>query len=87
VALHRYWVTFDLPAGELSLVSSGCGITARDREDLLAILNDQVFPRTGRLSIRRVDEDVDVSTLDPQHVRPNMDPPVGRGVWFPLGFQ
>jgi len=32
-------------------------------------------------------EDVDVSTLDANHVLPNMAPPNLRGVWFPLGYQ
>lgn len=30
-------------------------------------------------------EDVDVSTLDPEHVLPNTGVPAARGIWFPLG--
>jgi len=32
--------------------------------------------------VRKVVENVDVSTLD-DHVRPNMHPPNWRGMWFP----
>jgi hypothetical protein len=29
---------------------------------------------------------VDVSSLDPGHVPPNVGPPHVRGVWFPSGY-
>jgi len=32
-------------------------------------------------------EDVDVSTLDQDHVARNMLDPNERGIWYPLGFQ
>jgi hypothetical protein len=35
----------------------------------------------------QVVEDVDVSTLDAGHVRPGIDDPTTRGVWFPQGFR
>jgi hypothetical protein len=31
-------------------------------------------------------EDVDVTTLDANHVLPNMMPPSVRGVWYPIGY-
>jgi len=36
--------------------------------------------------IKKVIENVDVSTLDAGHVLPNMSPPNIRGVWFPLRY-
>lgn len=29
-------------------------------------------------------ENVDISSLDDNHVRPNMGSPIVRGVWFPM---
>lgn len=84
--LHRYWFRFegepnDLPPG----VGLGCGVTACKFGDALGLLRARVF--AGALpTVTEVIEDVDVSTLDPGHVLPNMAPPGLRGIWFPLGY-
>jgi hypothetical protein len=49
----------------------------------VALLRQQVFDGGPLPPTRRVIEDVDVSTLDAGHVRPNMGVPVWRGVWWP----
>ena len=86
--LHRYWFQFELtvhnphPSGTVA----GCGITALNYEDALKILQEHVFTQQKLPPICRVIEDVDIATLDPNHVRPNMGLPIKRGVWFPLGY-
>jgi hypothetical protein len=63
----------------------GYGVTAYNLEDALGLLRDRVLgghaPR-----IESVIENVDVSTLDEGHIRPNMEAPTFRGVWFPRGY-
>jgi hypothetical protein len=51
----------------------------------MLILREVVFD--GRdPEIGAVVEDVDVSTLDANHVLPNMEAPNWRGVWYPMGL-
>ena len=87
--LRRFWFEFDLtvedehPAGILL----GCGVTARSYEDAVVLLRERVWEGRELPSIRKVIEDVDISSLDRAHVLPNLVmPPVWRGVWFPQGY-
>lgn len=86
--LHRFWFTFSLtladphPAGVLL----GCGVTAFSKEDAIDLMKERVFTKTPFPAIQNVQEDVDVSTLDAGHVRPNMGNVVKRGIWFPIGY-
>lgn len=83
--LRRYWFTFE-PSESPIPTNSGCGVTAYDYEDALALMRDRVFH--GQLPpIEQCTEDVDVSSLDARHVIPNVGNVLIRGVWFPLGFQ
>jgi hypothetical protein len=93
--LHRYWIEFDEPGLPASL--RRFGVTAFDIEDAMRLLRREVealeVQRHRALADgsgmrvpaapSRVVEDVDVTTLDAGHVRPNMHPPSERGVWFP----
>jgi hypothetical protein len=85
--LRRYWFEFDLSnsGGAGANWEQGCGVTAFDDADATDLLKDRVFNGCDLPPIRNVIEDVDVSTLDDKYVRPNMDIPVFRGVWFPMG--
>lgn len=67
--LHRYWITF-LPGTKASLLNLGCGITAASWKEAENILRDKVFSRFGEREISGVIENMDVSSLDPRHVRP-----------------
>jgi hypothetical protein len=83
--LRRYWFEFDAPkehphAAEIVM---GCGVTAYHEDDAVVLLRQQMFEGDPLPPIRRVIEDIDVSTLDENHIRPNMGVPVWRGVWFP----
>ncbi len=74
--LHRYW--FHTTRG------FGIGVTAFSREDAEGLIRDATaqvswLPR----DVVEVVEDVDISTLDANHVRPNMGVPTIRGIWFP----
>ena len=45
--------------------------------------DDRLLPMRVPEAPSRVVEDVDLTTLDAGHVRPNMHPASERGVWFP----
>jgi hypothetical protein len=85
--LTRYWFEFDGAATDLPPgVALGCGVTAYDLDDAIALLREHVFDGEPP-PITRVIENIDLSTLDEGHVLPNMEPHVWRGIWFPLGYR
>jgi hypothetical protein len=89
--LRRYWITFDGSEAQdrdllaRHFVSLGCGVTAWDEADARRLVSERVFEGGPLPPIHSVTADVDISTLDASHVRPNTGVPVWRGVWFPLG--
>lgn len=85
--LHRYWYKFGKGEARVGL---GVGVTAYDRPDAERLVQQIVFDGGNVPEIVELIEDVDVSTLDHNHVLPNMFPPSFRGVWFPkitMGIQ
>jgi hypothetical protein len=83
--LRRFWITLEkLPRP--SALNLGCGVTAYDLDDALALVTERIF--RGQEIPRLVDcvEDVDVSKLDPKHVAPNIGVVTRRGIWFPQGY-
>jgi hypothetical protein len=86
--LKRFWFEFSkngpgsLPIG----VNSGCGVSGYDYDDALIIVKQRVFDGAELPTIEQVIEDVDISTLDENHILPNMGNANLRGVWFPLGY-
>jgi hypothetical protein len=87
--LHRYWIEFSISfeAAHPPGILAGCGVTAYNIDDALMIIKRKVFGNEDLPPIRQIAEDVDISTLDPGHVLPNMAVPTWRGVWFPRGFE
>jgi hypothetical protein len=83
---RRYWFRFEISDIPTPL-NLGCGVTACDYDDALTLLRERVFPGRELPRIVECIEDVDVSTLDRNHVRPNMGVVVYPGVWFPLGYE
>ncbi len=81
--LKRFWFRFGRSSKQ-GILDFGCGITAYDLSDAQRILHEKVFPIYGEGTIEQINEDIDVRTLDANHVRPNMGNPALRGVWFPL---
>jgi hypothetical protein len=86
VALRRFWFEFDRTASQRAFMTPWCGVTAFDLDDAQSLIETRVFPE-GLPKVLRVVEDVDVSTLDADHVLLNMAPPNWRGIWYPLGYQ
>lgn len=81
VALRRLWFKFD----DDVYSPMGYGVTAWSEDDAVSILRDRVF-RDRPIPKAAIKTDVDVSALDPGHIRPNMGSPNRRGIWYPLGF-
>jgi hypothetical protein len=84
IKLHQYWIEFDPSHGKLlGWQGWGYGITAYSLEDALNLLREQFFNGESIPPVLSVIEDVDVSTLDAGHVRPDMGVCSWRGVWYP----
>jgi hypothetical protein len=100
--LRRYWFVFDLaqppaqdgrgisldgrsPWTSEALLRAGVGVTGIDEYDCRRIIEQRVLDGAPLPKVSRVIADVDVSTLG-EHVLPNMEPPIDRGIWFPLGY-
>lgn len=82
--LRRYWFEFSGPESS-RWPRIGCGVSAYTYEDALNLIRERVFVGADVPEIARVVEDIDVSTLDANHVLPNMGLVTVRGIWFPLG--
>ena len=76
-AFTRYWIELQEDTG------FGYGVTAVDETDALTLLRERIFQGGEMPPVRRIEPNVDVSQLDPNHVLPNAGPPVWRGVWYP----
>jgi hypothetical protein len=82
--LKRYWFDF-VNLNQPTPLNLGCGVTAYDFEDAMRLLRERVFHSAIVPPIGNCIEDVDVSTLDQNHVLPNIGPIDIRGIWFPQG--
>ena len=80
--LRRFWFNFEMSSSP-SAINLGCGVTAFDRADAENLLRTSVFKGKPFPKIARCTENVDVSTLDANHVLPNIGQVAARGVWFP----
>lgn len=89
--LHRYWFLFDPKElhNSLPVLNLGCGVTAYSKTEAITLIREtfaKLFINHTLPEIVECIEDVDVSQLDPNHIRPNMGNCVRLGIWFPLGF-
>jgi hypothetical protein len=65
----------------------GCGITAWNYDDAISLLDKQIFKGAPIPKVTKFIENIDVSTLDANHILPNIgNPPNVRGIWYPMGF-
>ncbi len=80
-AVIRYWIEFG-HVGKRHPINLGCGVTASDIHDALLLVG-MAFPDLDLGSPLSVIEDVDVSSLDANHVLPNLGNVLVRGVWWP----
>src|SRR5438309_354354 len=84
--LRRYWFRFALnlddphPPGVLL----GCGVTALDLNSAWRLVAAQVFKGYALAPVAVTVEDVDISTLDAGHIRPNMGDPARPAFGFRL---
>jgi hypothetical protein len=84
-----YWFEFALnnydkpPIG----IKLGCGITANSFDEAEDILQKKIFKDKIVPPILKCISNIDISTLDVNHVLLNMGSPVRKGVWFPLGYE
>ena len=97
--MRRFW--FEFEAGTLAQLEEmgsatngadpvapsggGVGVTGRDERECREIMRARIFDGRALPKVNRVIADVDVSTLG-EHVLANMEPPIWRGIWFPLGY-
>jgi hypothetical protein len=84
--LRRFWIEFDLAETDPWQLKLGCGVTAYSLDDARQIVRERVFSGRDLPAIRRIVEDIDVSTLDANQIRPSMGAPNWRGIWYPQGY-
>jgi hypothetical protein len=65
------------------MILRNAGVTAYSLKDAHLFLRNEVFRGGPVPMIIKVLEDIDVSTLDENHILPNMGAPNFRGVWYP----
>ena len=83
--LVRYWFEFDKESTtevpmELGL---GCGVTAYDYNDAVSLIREIMLDNTPLPKIKRVVANVDIRTLEINHVQRGMGICVWRGIWWP----
>jgi hypothetical protein len=65
------------------VVQHGCGVTGFDADDCWRRIREDVVRDFPLPPVRDAVFDIDVSTLDPDWVLPNIGNPAALGVWFP----
>jgi hypothetical protein len=75
--LHRYWLVFEGSFG------GSYGVTAYSYDDALTLLKKCEFKDKDAPKIKKIIEDVEISSLDAGHILPNMGVVTIRGIWYP----
>jgi hypothetical protein len=88
LALTRFWFEFESIDNDVPYyLAQVCGITAYSYEDAIHLLSKQAFEGRPISKIKRHTENIDLSTLDANHILPNIvRPPNLRGIWYPQGY-
>jgi hypothetical protein len=81
--LVRFWVRFRGTPDEVWPCILGCGVTAYSLDDAMLLIKKTVYPDRPVPSIDSIIEGIDVSSLDANHVLPNIGVPARLGVWYP----
>ncbi|SHN09662.1 hypothetical protein [Mucilaginibacter sp. OK098] len=85
--LTRYWFEFKKNDDLFPQAYTRCGVTAYNYNDAINLLNQYMFKGNIMPIIKNVIENIDVSTLDANHILPNLViPPNFRGIWYPGGY-
>ena len=85
----RFWFDFEVESG-LDYppgIEIGCGVTATDYEDAISLMKNRIFKKGDMPPIKKVNEEINIRTLDQHHVIPYMLSPHTRGIWFPAGYE
>ena len=84
--LRRFWFEFDLGPTDrswpLTVLRLGCGCTGYDQEDCLRLISECVMGGEPVPPIKKVVPDVDIRTLDANHVRRGVGVVAWRGIWL-----
>ena len=87
MGLEQFWIELKPSSGAPGGYGARYGVTAWSVDDAAAILRATVFARSELPEIGSVVDGLDVSTLDADHVLPNLGAPARRGVWYPVGYE
>jgi hypothetical protein len=63
----------------------GIGVTAFSLDDAERLIDDEITLRG--ITLLSVIKDVDIRSLDQDHIVPNIGPVNFRGIWYPNFFQ
>jgi hypothetical protein len=82
--LKRFWFEFDNSTSAIPFGAElGIGVTAYNYDDAINVITNEIFKKSTIPTITKLIEDVDVSTLEANHVLPNIGVSSIRGVWYP----
>jgi hypothetical protein len=84
--LRRFWIEFEKDEKDPFRYGLGFGVTALSPEDALSLLAESLCKENALPAVRKMISDVNISTLDQKHVIPNMESPIWRGIWYPMGY-
>ena len=76
--LTKYWI--EISADNWTWATYG--VTAYSKEDALNIIKSYL-PNKSSFEVLKVIENFDISTLDQNHIVPNIGSPFLRGIWHP----
>ncbi len=79
--LNKYWIT---TSGCQALFRIGIGVTAYSEEDMMAVVKKKIREDFLVESVRRIQS---IDELEQNHVVPNMEEFISRGIWFPRGYR
>ena len=79
--LIRYWIKTTEYGNEFGL---GIGVTAFSEEDALNIIHRKIDLQLQINSIKVIKS---IEELEQNHVVPNMEEFITRGIWYPKGYR
>jgi hypothetical protein len=84
--LTRFWFEFNPPDVKNLGLHLGCGVTAWTYDDAINKLETTVFNGQTIPPIKKAIENIDISTLEVNHIQPNTLIATTRGIWYPMGY-
>ncbi|MBD1363505.1 hypothetical protein IDJ77_06765 [Mucilaginibacter sp. ZT4R22] len=83
--LLRYWFEFESDEIPSPIpIGWGVGLTAYSYDNAIHLLAITIFLNESMPEIKRCIENIDISTLEKNHVLPNVGASNFRGLWFPI---